>query len=73
MRLMILKVNTWRGDSESEEGLIWHAVEELQAIHGGPALCGVQPVRGWSWQLGAAVTCLTCLRIKTIIEGPDLG
>ena len=67
MRLLVLKVSSWRGGIESEEGIFWHAVEERNALPGGPALCGAHPVRGWSWQVDFAVTCPTCLRIKAMM------
>ena len=55
MPLLVLRVGAWRSGSEGEEGLIWHAVGEPKAPRDGPALCGVQPVRSWSGQMGATV------------------
>jgi len=63
MRLLVL--------SEGDEGVIWHAVERLRAIHSGPALCGFRPFRDWSEQEGDAITCPRCLRIMAVIEGKD--
>ena len=60
MRLLVCK-------DESEDGLVWHAVEERRAKYDGHALCGTKPARDWSAEDGGAVTCPRCLRIKAVI------
>ena len=53
---------------ESEEGTVWHSVEERRAQYDGYALCGAKPAQDWSAEDGIAVTCLRCLRIRAVIS-----